>query len=77
MALLTPPASTWVPRDAELIRFLAELGLAHFAYALESEGLQVSVMKMLPETQLMQVLQEVGVKALGARIAIRHALKGS
>jgi len=61
----------WMPKDQELMDFLTELGLSHYAFQLESNSINLEMIAHMTDDEL----QQVGLTALGARILIRMALQ--
>jgi len=61
----------WVPKDQELMDFLSELSLSHYAFPLESNSINVDMMAHMSDAELKQA----GVTELGSRILIRMALQ--
>jgi len=60
----------WQAQDLELWEFLWELGLCHFAYALESNAVDLTLLQVVTDDEL----RELGIQALGARKLIKQAV---
>ena len=60
-------------QDAEMFAFLKELRLGHYAHYFESNGISIGLLKVMSDKERADVLRSIGVRAVGARVAINHA----
>jgi len=63
----------WFSQDAEMFAFLKELRLGHYAHYFESNGISIGLLKVMSDKERADVLRSIGVRAVGARVAINHA----